>query len=341
MVVNPALKAPQVSILMPFKNSSRYLGECLSSICNQNFDSWELLAIDDHSSDTSPAILTEWAEQDSRIRVFPNRGSGIIPALKTAYSLSRGKLITRMDSDDRMAAGRLREMATQLEASGSGHIALGLVEYFSHRGISNGYARYERWLNNLTLLGSNFKEIYKECVIPSPCWMVYRQDLDACGAFAPDRYPEDYDLCFRFYAKGLTCLPSSRVLHYWRDYDERTSRTSEHYAQNYFLDLKLDYFLKLDRDASRPLVIWGAGYKGKHLARTLVEKGLHFHWLCDNPKKIGKSIYGIRLSHFKVLKTIEAPQSLITVANEASQAQIRNFLFNRCMGSEKDTFFFC
>ena len=334
-------KTPQVSILMPFKNTSAYLRECLTSITDQNFDTWELIAVDDHSSDSSLAILTEWAAHDHRIRIYSNEGRGIIPALKTAYSHSRGKLITRMDSDDRMAQGRLGEMAGQLQASGSGHIALGLVKYFSDRGISDGYARYERWLNHLTCKGSNFKEIYKECVIPSPCWMVHRQDLDACGAFAPERYPEDYDLCFRFYARGLTCLPSSSLLHYWRDYDERTSRTSEHYAQNYFLDLKIDYFLKLDRDASRPLVLWGAGFKGKHLARHLVDKGIHFHWLCDNPKKIGKTIYGVRLSHFEVLRKMEAPQSLITVANEVSQEEIRRFLTGGNQISEKDAFFFC
>ncbi|MGB5403934.1 MAG: glycosyltransferase [Robiginitalea sp.] len=341
MIAKAPITMPQVSVLMPFKNTSAYLQECLSSIAEQNFDAWELIAVDDHSSDTSLAILTEWAARDSRIRVYPNRGSGIIPALRTAYAQSCGRLITRMDSDDRMAQGRLLEMASRLEASGSGHIALGLVAYFSDRGISDGYARYERWLNNLTLQGSNFKEIYKECVIPSPCWMVHRRDLDACGAFEPERYPEDYDLCFRFYAKGLTCLPSSSLLHHWRDYDERTSRTSEHYAQNYFLNLKLDYFLKLDRDTSRPLVLWGAGYKGKHLARQLVDKGIHFHWRCDNPKKIGKKIYGRALSHFEVLKEMKAPQSLVTVANEVSQEEIRRFLAVGCQIPEKDAFFFC
>ena len=246
-----------------------------------------------------------------------------------------------MDSDDRMAEDRLQEMVNQLETSGPGHIALGMVKYFSERGISDGYARYQRWLNGLTQKGTNFTEIYKECVIPSPCWMVYRTDLDACGAFNPDRYPEDYDLCFRFYAQGLTCLASSQILHYWRDYDTRTSRTSEHYAQNYFLDLKLDYFLKLDRDPSRPLALWGAGFKGKYLAKSLVKKGLSFSWLCDNPKKIGKDIYGKPLAHYKILKTLRTPQSLIAVANEAAQREIRDYLSQNGQRKENEAYFFC
>ncbi|WP_338039388.1 hypothetical protein [Maribacter litopenaei] len=94
-----------------------------------------------------------------------------------------------MDSDDIMAPNRLQVMTDSLLQHGKGNIAVGQVQYFSHRGISNGYERYEKWLNGLTKLGTNFNEIYKECVIPSPCWMVYRADFEACDGFNPHRYP--------------------------------------------------------------------------------------------------------------------------------------------------------
>lgn len=286
-------------------------------------------------------MLEQNADQDPRITLLENRGVGIIPALRTAYAASRGAYITRMDSDDIMAADRLGAMLNQLLNCGPGHLALGQVRYFSDRGISDGYARYERWLNDLTATGRNFSEIYKECVVPSPCWMAARPDLDACGAFEPDRYPEDYDLCFRFYRQELTCLPSDRVLHQWRDYDSRTSRNSEHYAQNYFLEIKTHYFLEIDRDAHRPLVIWGAGFKGKKIARLLSDRGLAFFWVCDNPKKIGKKIYGHTLHHYTLAETLKSPQSLITVANEDAQAQIKSYLQQQGFRPGTDYFFFC
>ena len=332
---------PLVSLLMPFKNTAAFLPDCLESICRQDYENWELIAVDDSSTDYSRQIVEEWAGNEPRIRVLPNEGQGIIPALRIAFSHSRGALISRMDSDDKMAQGRLGDMVKQLRQHGQGHIALGLVAYFSHRGISNGYARYQHWLNGLTRSGNNFREIYKECVIPSPCWMVYREDLQACGAFGPDRYPEDYDLCFRFYQAGLKCLPSSRTLHYWRDYDHRTSRTSEHYAQNYFLDIKLHYFLMLDRDPLRPLVVWGAGTKGKNIAKNLKAGGHAFRWLCDNPRKIGKKIYGIPMEHFSVLQAIPDAQSIVTVANETAQGEIREYLARRGDTPMEDYFFFC
>jgi hypothetical protein len=171
--------------------------------------------------------------------------------------------------------------------------------------------------------------------------MAYREDLNACGAFSSDRYPEDYDLCFRFYEGRVTCLPSEHVLHYWRDYDHRTSRTSPHYAQNYFLDLKLHHFLRLDRVTTRPLVVWAAGFKGKTIARNLKAAGHHFYWLCDNPKKIGRKIYGVPLQHYTVLDQLENPQSIITVANAEAQASIRKHLYLLGQQSMQDFFFFC
>lgn len=332
---------PLVSILIPFKNTEEFLPECLQSILDQEYQNWEVLAVDDHSSDKSNEIVHSYAHSDDRINVFHNQGNGIIEALKTAYSKSRGQLITRMDSDDIMVANKLEIMATSLVKHGENHLAVGQVHYFSDRGISNGYERYEKWLNRLTENGSNYSEIYKECVIPSPCWMIHREDLDSCGAFEPDRYPEDYDLTFRFYEKGLHIIPCNQVLHLWRDYDTRTSRTSEHYAQNYFLNIKLHYFLKLNYDNDSPLTVWGAGNKGKEIAKGLLERNIDFYWLCDNPKKIGKSIYGKEMFHFSKLKELNGSKSIITVANEEAQTMIRSYLSELERLNMKDFFFFC
>ncbi len=326
---------------MPFKNTRAYLPECLDSIRAQQHSDWQLLAVDDGSTDSGVTLLQDYAASDSRIKVLRNQGKGIIHALRTALAHSNGHYVTRMDSDDRMAPDKLGTMFRQLNTAGPGHIALGLVRYFSERGISQGYKRYEEWLNRLTRTGDNFSERYKECVIPSPCWMVHRRDLDTCSAFAPDRYPEDYDLAFRFFEQGLTCLPSQEVLHHWRDYDARTSRNHEHYAQNHFLNLKLHYFLKLDRDYARPLLLWGAGKKGKILAKKLILDGLPFVWVCDNPKKIGKQIYGQSLVHYTALDKHPQAQSIVTVANEQAQAQIRSFLSIRGHLPMHDYYFFC
>lgn len=335
------MKEPLVSILLPYKNTARFLDACLESIRDQDYPHWEVIAINDHSTDTSFDLVQSFAQKDPRITTYLNAGTGIITALRTAYTKSKGQLITRMDSDDLMTPIRVGHMTKDLITMGTGFLSVGQVHYFSERGIGKGYERYQNWLNGLTEKGGNFSEIYKECVIPSPCWMLYRSDLDACGAFKPDRYPEDYDLAFRFYALGLEVIPCTEKLLLWRDYDDRTSRTSEHYAQNYFLDIKIHYFLRLHLDKTKTLVVWGAGNKGKQIAKMLYEAGQEFHWVCDNPKKIGKDIYGVTLQSFEAIEQLSDVQVIISVANETEQQHIKSYLEPLGKKPMTDYFLFC
>ena len=332
---------PLISILTPFKNTEIYLSECLDSIIGQTYSNWELVIVDDGSNDDSYAVVESYSKKDTRIKLFRNSGNGIIEALRHAYENSKGELITRMDSDDIMRPDKLKTLSYSLTAKGNGHIAIGKVHYFSENGVGAGYKSYEQWLNKLTETGSNYSEIYKECVIPSPCWMLHRKDLDAIDAFIPSTYPEDYDLVFRCYEYDLKCIPCDAVLHDWRDYSTRTSRTHENYAENHFLDLKLHYFLKLNYDQNRPLVLWGAGKKGKTVAKKLEEKDVPFYWICDNPKKIGKDIYGKILLNFDYLKELDKPQSVITVANIEAQQEIKHYMAAQNMKPMQDYFFFC
>jgi glycosyltransferase involved in cell wall biosynthesis len=335
------MKERSVSILIPFKDTEIFLPDCIQSIIDQTYDDWEILAVNDSSSDDSLNTMLSFAKKDSRIKVLQNEGKGIIEALRTAYSRSKGSFITRMDSDDLMTENKLATMVKALENHGLGHVALGKVKYFSNEGLGGGYLNYEKWLNGLTEQGTNYSEIYKECVIPSPCWMVYKSDLERAGAFLSDRYPEDYDLAFRFYEQGLKCIPCNEVLHHWRDYSYRTSRTSEHYAQNYFLDIKRSYFLKLDYDDQRPLVLWGAGNKGKKLAKNLIEHNIDFTWVCNNSNKIGLDIYEKKMAHYLEVNKLQHPQIIITVANKEAQEFISEYLLAKGKKPVQDYFFFC
>ena len=330
-----------VSILIPFKNTEAFLADCLQSVLNQSYKNWELIIIDDASTDVSYNIAKKFANNDERIILLKNSGSGIINALQLAFKHSKGEFITRMDSDDMMRPNKLEVLVNNLLEHGKQHIAVGLVNYFSEEGIKDGYKRYEIWLNNLTKTGNNYSEIYKECVIPSPNWMVHRSDLIACDAFNSNTYPEDYDLAFRFYKHGLKCIPCNDVLHDWRDYNTRTSRTHKHYAENHFIPLKLNYFLKLDYNTNKMLVVWGAGNKGKTISKLLIEKNVPFEWICDNPNKIGRDIYGKVLKPFNYLSKIKNTQSIITVANKKSQKEIKSYLLKLDMKPIEDYIFFC
>jgi len=294
-----------ISIVMPVYNAEAYLPECLDSILEQEYEGWELLAVDDFSADGSRAVLDAYAERDSRISVYRGVDKGIIPALRLAYSKVRGRYVTRMDADDIMSPQKLSLLLHQLQSTDC-DVAVGKVSYFSTgRVLADGYTRYAHWLNTLIDDSSHFNSIYQECVIPSPCWMMDRSTLDSIGGFEADRYPEDYDLTFRMYANGLKVRGVADIIHLWRDHDSRASRNDEHYSDQSFLPLKLHYLAKLELQDQQPLLLWGAGSAGKSVAKHLLGIGVGIRWVTNNPNKIGRDIYGVVVESADCLSTLE------------------------------------
>lgn len=324
---------PLVSIVMPMRNAAPYIQACLDSITNQTYPHYELIIVNDHSTDDSVKLVEPFLSSNP-IRLINNEGKGIIPALQLAYSESRGQVITRMDADDIMPLQKIEWMVDKLSIHGEEHVVTGLVKYFREGEIGLGYRRYAHWLNAITRSKANFEEIYKECVIPSPCWMMYRKDFDRIGGFNHETYPEDYDLVFRMYKHGMKVMPVRKVCHLWRDHGARASRNDPNYADNNFLDIKLNYFLDLDHQKDKPLLVWGAGKKGKYVAMALKKRQIPFKWLSENGNKIGKTIYGITI-HRPDLQECQEAQIIVLVANENEQLDIRL----RIAGS--DDYYFC
>ncbi len=333
--------SPYVSIIMAVKNTEPYLPACLDSVLAQTYSNWELIAVNDHSTDRAPEILQAYSQIDERIRVYHGRGHRLIPTLQEAYRHVRGTLINRMDSDDLMPPYKLEILVKEYEKHGKGTLVAGGTKHFVDEGkVGDGFKRYDNWLNEVARTQTHWQEIYRECVIPSHCWIMHRQDFEAAGAFDPVVYPEDYDLCFRFYKSGLKVAGIDKILHYWRDRSDRISRTWEEYRDNRYFDLKLSYFYQLDRDTSRPLVLWGVGRNGKDMARLLKARKDPFHWVCDNPKKTGKDIYDIRIQHYNQIPFLEDPQIMIVVSSPAEQVKIRKQLLEWNLQPGSDFWFF-
>ncbi len=334
-------KQSLISILMPVKNAASFLAATIDSMLKQDYHHWELIAVDDTSTDKSLQILQDHAHKDKRIKVFRNSGHGIIQALSLAFNKSTGDYITRMDADDLMTPNKLSTLCGGLQIHGNGHVATGLVKYFADYPLGEGYKLYAHWLNELTVKGDNYQEIYKECVIPSPCWMLHRTDLIKIGAFDSEIYPEDYDLCFRMMEAGLRVIPSDQVLHLWRDHGERASRNDPNYIDNRFLSIKCFYFNKLHYDSSKHLTLWGAGKKGKWIANWLIKKKIPFTWVCNNPKKIGHNIYGVTLKDSQTLTFDQNHQIIISVAEKGSNLSIKKHLSQYGLENLNHTFAFC
>jgi hypothetical protein len=104
-----------LSVVLPVLNGEASLDEALSSISRQSFGDFELLVVDDGSSDGSAAIAGRHAAADPRVKLLGNPGKGLVAALNHGVQEARADLIARMDADDVALPGRFeRQMARML-----------------------------------------------------------------------------------------------------------------------------------------------------------------------------------------------------------------------------------
>ena len=91
---------PVISIIVPVYNAEKYLHRCIDSILSQTFTDFELLLIDDGSTDSSSIICDDYLREDSRVRVFHKKNGGVSSARNMGLDNAKGKWITFVDSDD-------------------------------------------------------------------------------------------------------------------------------------------------------------------------------------------------------------------------------------------------
>lgn len=91
---------PLVSIIMPVYNKELYLNRALENICNQTFDNWELIVINDGSTDNSKTIIEEYVKRDKRIVAYHQNNKGVSDARNKGLKYATGKWIWFVDSDD-------------------------------------------------------------------------------------------------------------------------------------------------------------------------------------------------------------------------------------------------
>ena len=91
---------PEISIIVPVYNVEKYLKRCIDSILNQSFTDFELILVDDGSTDNSGEIIDEYAIKDERIKVIHKENGGLSSARNVGIEYSKGNYIAFVDSDD-------------------------------------------------------------------------------------------------------------------------------------------------------------------------------------------------------------------------------------------------
>ena len=303
---------PIVSIILPIRNSAHYLKECIDSILGQSLKAWELLAVDDHSTDSSFQILYELTQKDPRVKLLHNQGKGIVDALNTGTENAKSPLIARMDADDIMHEKRLEVQVEYLNQNQEIDLVSCRTEHFPTRQETMGYQHYVNWSNSIIEPREHELKRFIECPMAHPSVIFRKRLIHNYGGYLNGEFPEDYELWLRWFSRGVRMVKIPKVLLRWRDHKNRTSRIDPKYSTMAFQKIKSKYVKllqeKTERWGNRKIFGWGAGHVARKFISLLVNEGVALSALLDtNPKKIGKKFNNLPIiSHAKLPKPKDA-----------------------------------
>jgi len=213
---------PRISVLMPVYNGGAYLEAAIASVLAQSFGDFELLIVDDGSTDRSREVVEAYAARDERVRLRCKANSGISDTLNLGLGEARGEWIARLDADDLMLPVRLERQLGFLDANPD-VVALGsyydLINEVGERRVT----RYPLPRTREEL--ARYLEARELLTFTHPT-MTYRRDLAlALGGYRRELEPcEDADLFARMLARGGTILIQPEVLTLYRVHGGSISR---------------------------------------------------------------------------------------------------------------------
>ncbi len=202
------MKTPRISIILPSYNGARFLPRAIASVLAQDYSDWELLIVDDGSTDGTCAVAEAYAATDLRIRVLLNgTNQGIQKSLNRGLREARGEYVARIDDDDTwLSPSKLSRQAVFLGAHPD-HILIGTGTV-----VFNEEARETmRYLAPVTDAAIRLRMLFKNCFTHSG--VMFRKDAAiSAGGYNEDRavlHVEDYALWLKLGVAGkLHNLPS-------------------------------------------------------------------------------------------------------------------------------------
>lgn len=192
-----SLTTPRVSVVLPVRDEERYVEEAVASILRQTFGDFELIVVDDGSSDGTGEILAASAATDRRMRIVHGKGSGLVEALNTGIALARGTYVARMDADDVSLPERLARQVHEMDARPSLGVLGTRVRYIDADGRPVG-----AW--NVPV-GTQLVHwaLAFGTPIAHPSVLMRRAELPAPPYRTSDPHAEDYDLWVRLSARTM------------------------------------------------------------------------------------------------------------------------------------------
>ena len=335
------MPTPNITVLMPVYNAAATLEAAVESLQAQTLKDFEIVAVDDGSTDGSRSILLAHQQSDSRLRPAFEPHRGLVPALNRGLELSQGHLIARMDADDLSHPQRLEKQVRLLEDHPKISVVGSLVKSFPKMKVREGFRVYEDWLNHLVSHNDIVREIFIESPIVHPSAMVRRHELLELGAYQDRGWAEDYDLWLRYFAAGRRFAKVPEVLLSWREHPTRLTRADSRYSVENFLRAKAFYLARGPLQEHDAVIVWGAGKTGRRLSKHLIREGCSLACFVDiAPNKVGHTLHNLPIVGPSALPELwhqwKRPFLLAAVASRGARNLIRRQLARLQIEEGKD-----
>ena len=181
---------PLVSIISPTYNHEKFITDCIESVLSQTYTNWEMIIVDDGSTDGTFAITEKYAKKDKRIQVHTQQNIGIFRLGETynfALSTSNGKYIAVLEGDDIWLPEKLEKQVAVLEQNDkivlSWGSAMGVSMDLSKDSISLPYLKYNKDILTNTPVKSSLKELLYNNFIPALSVLIRKSSLEQLGGF--------------------------------------------------------------------------------------------------------------------------------------------------------------
>ncbi len=286
---------PKISVILPFYNAEGTLNRAIESIVHQDFKDFELILIDNNSTDGGRKLAQNWQDTDSRVRLIEEVEQGVMFASNRGAKEARGEYISRMDADDWAFQDKLGKQAAFLDQNSEYGAVAGLVEHISHSEYTEGFSRYVEWSNSVQTYEEIYNRRFIDSPIVNPSAMWRRSVGEKYGLYKAGDFPEDYEMWLRWLDQGLKIMKIPDPVLKWYDSDTRLTRTDKIYSDAAFYRIKSEYLAKWlkENNPYHPYVsIWGASRISRRRARLLEPFGVKFKYFIDtkHSRQIGKEI---------------------------------------------------
>lgn len=315
-------KPPKVSVILPFFNAEQTLGNAIQSIINQSFTNWELILIDNNSSDRSSQIARSFCEKDTRIKCVHEPRQGVVFAANKGGENAQGTYLARMDADDISYPNRLRSQVAFLDEKEEIGLVSGQVAYVGNTD-NGGFIRYVDWLNTVKSSEQIRLNQFAEYPLANPSVMFRSELLKTYGVFKEGKFPEDYEFFLRMQSGGVRMEKIHQTIIAWHDSSTRLTRTDPRYSQEAFFKLKAKYlgmWLQRNNKTHPKVYIWGAGRLAKKRSSYLIEQGIDISGYIDIVRK-GKDVI-----YYKDLDAFSSGFILSYVTSWDARLQVREYL---------------